>query len=128
MMKKRIILLVMCICVLGTLGACKIKSDKKMSDKEINNLKSEYEKYLNETYPDETFTIDLWQEYGETTGPAGLPDYEGYLMRQVITDSKGNRFKISTSNPGVYSDDYQKVLDGMVHYNEKGSPDVCRRR
>ena len=35
MMKKRIILLVMCICVLGTLGACKIKSDKKMSDKEI---------------------------------------------------------------------------------------------
>ena len=75
---------------------------------------------MNETYPDETFTIELWQEYGETTGPAGLPDYEGYLVRQVITDSKGNRFKIFTRNPGVYSDDYKKVLDGTVHYDEKG--------
>lgn len=65
-MKKQIILLIICTCILGALGACKIKSDKKISDKEINNLKSEYEKYLNETYPDETFTIDLWQEYGET--------------------------------------------------------------
>ena len=119
-MKKRIFIIGICICILFSLDACKIKSDKKMTDKEINNLKAEYEKYLNETYPDETFTIDLWQDYGETIGPAGLPDYEGYLMRQVITDSKGNRFKIFTSNPGVYSDDYQKVLDGMVHYNEKG--------
>ena len=119
-MRKRIILLGISICILFSLGACKIKSDKKMTDKEINNLKAEYEKYLNETYPDETFTIELWQEYGETTGPAGLPDYEGYLVRQVITDSKGNRFKIFTRNPGVYSDDYKKVLDGTVHYDEKG--------
>ena len=119
-MKKRIFIIGICICILFSLGACKIKSDKKMTDKEINNLKAEYEKYLNETYPDETFTIELWQEYGETTGPAGLPDYEGYLVRQVITDSKGNRFKIFTRNPGVYSDDYKKVLDGTVHYDEKG--------
>ena len=109
-----------CICILCLLGACKIKSDRKMSDKEIDKLKAEYAKYLSVTYPGETFTIDLWQEYGERTGSAGLPDYEGYIMKQVITDSKGNRFKIFTSNPGVYSDDYRKVLDGKVHYNEKG--------
>ena len=126
-MKKRIFIIGICICILFSLDACKIKSDKKMTDKEINNLKAEYEKYLNETYPDETFTIELWQEYGETIGPAGLPDYEGYLMRQVITDSKGNRFKIFTSNPGVYSDDYQKVLDGMVHYDEKGEQILDKR-
>ena len=119
-MKKRIFIIGICICILFSLDACKIKSDKKMTDKEINNLKAEYEKYLNETYPDETFTIELWQEHGETIGPAGLPDYEGYLVRQVITDSKGNRFKIFTRNPGVYSDDYKKVLDGTVHYDEKG--------
>ena len=126
-MKKRKYIIGICTCILLSLGACKIKSDKKMTDKEISDLKAEYGKYLNETYPDESFTIDLWQEYGETIGPAGLPDYEGYLMRQVVTDSKGNRFKIFTSNPGVYSDDYQKVLDGMVHYDEKGEQILDKR-
>ena len=123
-MGKRIILLGISICILCLFGACKIKSNSKMSDKELDDLKSEYEKYLSETYPGETFTIEVWQEYGETTGSAGLPDYEGYLMKQVITDSKGNRFKIFTSGPGKYSDDYQKVLDGTVHYNEKGEQEI----
>ena len=95
-----------------------------MSDRELDDLKSEYEEYLSETYPGETFTIEVWQEYGETTGSAGLPDYEGYLMKQVITDSRGNRFKIFTSGPGKYSDDYRKVLDGTIHYNEKGEQEI----
>ena len=71
-MGKRIILLGISICILCLFGACKIKSNSKMSDKELDDLKSEYEKYLSETYPGETFTIEVWQEYGETTGSAGL--------------------------------------------------------
>jgi len=119
-MKKIIEILCISLCLLVSLCACTIKSDKKMSDEEIQKLKSEYVKYLSETYPEETFTVDVWQEYSETTGGAGLPDYEGYLLRQVITDSEGNRFKIFTKNIGEYSDDYQEVLNGTIHYNEKG--------
>ena len=91
-----------------------------MTEEELDKLKARYEKYLNETYPEESFTIEVWQEYGETIGPAGLPDYEGYLMRQVITDSKGNRFRIYEKDIGKYGDDYQEVLAGRIHYNEKG--------
>ena len=117
---KKFVLTCIGICMLLSLCACTIRSDKKLSDEELEEMKEEYEEYLEETYPGEEFTIEVWEEYGESTGGAGLPDYEGYLMRQVITDSEGNRFKIFTSNPGVYSDDRQKVLDGRVHYNEKG--------
>ncbi len=52
-----------------------------------------FEKYLKEEYPGETFTVKVWQEYAKDIGPAGLPDYEGYLIRQVVIDSKGNWFK-----------------------------------
>ncbi len=83
-------------------------------------MKEEYAQYLKETYPDETFTVEIWQEYGERTGAAGLPDYEGYLIRQVCTDSKGNRFKVYSMPKGEHSDDYQLVLDGRAHYDEKG--------
>ncbi len=127
-MKRKIITSVLFVFVLFLLSACSMKSDKKLSDNEINSMKEEYAKYLEEAYPDESFTVEIWQEYGKRTGAAGLPDYEGYLIRQVITDSKGNRFKVYTSDEGSsifnirrkYSDDYQLVLDGRIHYNEKG--------
>ena len=127
-MKKISILSTLFIGMALMLCACSVKNNKKMSDDKINEMKAEYEEYLKETYPDETFTVEIWEEYGETTGGAGLPDYEGYLLRQVITDSKGNRFKIYTSDEGsslfdihrVYSDDYKDVLEGNRHYNEKG--------
>ena len=117
---KKFALICVCICMMFSLCACTIRSNKQLSDDELEEMKEEYADYLEETYPGEEFTIEVWQEYAEKGGAAGLPDYEGYLMRQVITDSEGNRFKIFTSNPGVYSDDRQKVLDGKVHYNEKG--------
>ena len=125
---KRTIICALFICGLFSLCACTIKHDKKASDEEISAKKAEYEKYLEETYPDETFTVEIWQEYGKRTGAAGLPDYEGYLWKEVITDSKGNRFKIYTSDEGSslfdihrrYSDDYAAVLEGRIHYNEKG--------
>ena len=79
-----------------------------------------YEEYLAKTYPDETFTVKVWQEYSKKTGAAGLPDYEGYLFRQVVTDSKGNCFMVYPGDNGTCTDDYQKVLDGWIHYNEKG--------
>lgn len=127
-MKKISMITALFICMVLILSACTIKNSKKMSDEEIKKMKEEYEEYLKETYPDESFTVEIWEEYGKTTGGAGLPDYEGYLIRQVITDSKGNRFKIFTSDEGssifdihrVYSDDYKDVLDGTTYYNEKG--------
>ena len=79
--------------MLVSLCSCTMKSDKKISEKKIEEQKAEFETYLKKTYPDESFTVQLWQEYGNETGAAGLPDYEGYLLRQVCTDSKGNRFK-----------------------------------
>ena len=109
-----------CVWLLVMLCSCTFKSDKMVSEKTIDDRKVEYEKYLAETYPDKTFTVEVWQEYGKTTGAAGLPDYEGYLIRQVITDSDGNRFQIFTYPKGEHSDDYQDVLDGKKYYNEKG--------
>lgn len=103
-----------------SLCSCTIKSDRPISDKVINERKEAYENYLKETYPDESFTVEIWQEYGTDIGGAGLPDYEGYLIRQVITDSRGNRFQIHEYSKGEYSDDYQKVLDGWIRYDEKG--------
>lgn len=117
---KKILLITVCVCMLISMCSCQIKSDKKISEKKIEARKAEFENYLKETYPDESFTVELWQEYGKTIGTAGLPDYEGYILRQVCTDSKGNRFKVFVVNKGVYSDDYQDVLDGKIHYNEKG--------
>lgn len=117
---KRLLLLCICICMMLSLSACKITSNKKISEEELNEMKAEYEAYLAEKYPDETFTVEIWQEYGLDIGAAGLPDYEGYLIRQVVTDSEGNHFKIHTYPKGVLDDDYQDVLDGKIHYNEKG--------
>ena len=119
-MRNKIIFICMCIFILSSLSACTIKSDKKISDKKINSRKTAHEEYLKETYPDETFTVEVWQEYGEDIGPAGLPDYEGYLIRQVVTDSRGNRFQVFEVDGGKYSDDYQKVLDGWIEYDENG--------
>ncbi len=126
MIKKKNIFISLCICLLISTSACTIRSDDKLSDEELSEMIAEYEEYLEETYPDETFTVEIWQEYGKAGGGA-LPDYEGYLIRQVVTDSKGNRFKVYTSDEGSlfdihrrYSDDYEAVLDGRKHYNEKG--------
>ena len=124
--KKKISLLMFGIVLLFSMSACVIKSNKEINQEELHNIKTEYENYLKETYPDETFTVDVWQEYGKGTS-TGLPDYEGYLLRHIVTDSKGNRFKVYKSEEGPltnlkvrYSDDYQAVLDGRKHYNEKG--------
>ena len=119
-LKEKAALLFLCIFLMLTLCSCTIKSNKKISEKVLTDRKAAYEKYLEETYPDETFTVEVWQEYGTDIGPAGLPDYEGYLIRQVITDSKGNRFQIHEYDKGKYSDDYQKVLDGWIQYDENG--------
>ena len=121
-MKRRLIFLSVCVSVLISLSACTIRSNSKLSDDEIDDMIEEYEEYLEETYPDETFTVEVWQEYGEDVGGAGLPDYEGYLIRQVITDSEGNRFKITKYSNGDLVDDYQNVLDGKVRYDKKGLP------
>ena len=126
-MKRLPLIFALFICMLS-ICACTMTGTKKASEEEINAKKAEFEKYLEETYPDETFTVKIWQVYGESTGGAGLPDYKGYMWRQVITDSKGNRFRIYTSDEGsslfnihrVYSDDYQDVLDGKKYYNEDG--------
>ncbi|MCR4785807.1 MAG: hypothetical protein K5847_04035 [Lachnospiraceae bacterium] len=119
-MKRKITLLVICIGVLCSLCACTVRSNKKISEKTIDARREMYEEYLKEKYPDETFTVNVWQEYAEDIGPAGLPDYEGYLIRQVAIDSKGNCFLVFPGDNGTCTDDYQKVLDGWVHHNEKG--------
>ena len=82
--------------------------------------KSAYEEYLKEKYPNETFKVEVWQEYRKRVGSGGLPNYEGYLYRDVITDKDGNRFKIWGDSKENYHDDYQRVLDGEIYYNEKG--------
>ena len=121
-MKKVIMLIGVSLIMLITLCSCSVKSDKKMSQKELDNMKAEYAEYLKGKYPNETFDIKIWEEYGKDTGGAGLPDYEGYLFHSVITDSKGNHFKIfETGTLGEkYTDDYQKVLDGTIKYDDKG--------
>ena len=121
-MKKAILLIGMGCFILIILCSCTIKSDKKMSQKKLDSIKAEYEEYLKEKYPDETFTVKLWEEYGLDIGGAGLPDYEGYLFHSVITDSRGNHFKIfDTGTPGKkYDDDYQEVLAGDRKYDDKG--------
>ena len=119
-MKKRLYFLGICVLLLVSLCSCKITSNKKISDKKMESQKKEYEEYLAEKYPDEKFTVNVWQEYRNQTGGAGLPDYEGYVMRHVVIDSKGNRFRISTLNIGEYSDDYEDVLNGDKYYNEEG--------
>ncbi|MBR0393361.1 MAG: hypothetical protein IJK38_13670, partial [Oscillospiraceae bacterium] len=106
-MRSKALISVVCICLLLSLCSCTIKSDRKISEKVLSDRKAAYENYLKETYPDETFTVEVWQEYGEDIGPAGLPDYEGYLIRQVVTDSRGNRFQVFEVDGGKYSDDYQ---------------------
>ncbi len=116
-MKEKKLFIGICLCLL--MCSCTIRSDKEISEDVIEERKEAFEKYLEETYPDETFTVEVWQEYGNRGGAAGLPDYEGYLIKQVITDSKGNRFQIHIYDDG-YDDDYQKVLDGWISYDEKG--------
>ncbi len=118
--KNHFIFISLCVFVLMSLCSCTIKSNRKISEKTLNDRKAAYEKYLKDTYPDETFSVSVWQEYAENTGGAGLPDYEGYVIRTVITDSKGNRFKIKGDSPDKYYDDYKDVLEGSISYNEKG--------
>ena len=62
------------------------------------------------------------QPQRKDAGGGGLPSYEGYLFHFVVTDSKGNHFKIfETGTKGEkYTDDYQKVLDGTIKYDDKG--------
>ena len=119
-MKRKAVLLGMCMGILILFGACTIRSEKKISEEKIDARREMIEKYLEEKYPDKTFTVKVWQEYAEVTGAAGLPDYEGYVYRQVVIDSAGNCFMVFPGDKGVCTDDYQKVLDRWVYYNEKG--------
>lgn len=117
---KRKLLLAAGIGLIASLGACTIRYDKEISEDEIDERKEMFEEYLEDKYPDETFKVKVWQEYAEETGGAGLPDYEGYVIRQVAIDSQGNCFMVFPGDNGECTDDYQKVLDGWVHYNKKG--------
>ena len=119
-MKGKLTVILICLGLAFILCACTIRSDKQISEDEINARKELFENYLAKKYPDETFTVKVWQEYAKETGGAGLPDYEGYVFRQVVIDSKGNCFMVFPGDHGSCTDDYQKVLDGWVHYNEKG--------
>ena len=119
-MKRKLLLLAAGIGLIASLGACTIRNDKEISEDEIDERKEMIEEYLEDKYPDETFEVKVWQEYAEETGGAGLPDYEGYLIRQVVIDSQGNCFMVFPGDNGECTDDYQKVLDGWVHYNKKG--------
>ena len=119
-MKRKIILLAAGIGLIASLGACTIRYDKEISEDEIDERKEMFEEYLEDKYPDETFKVKVWQEYAKETGGAGLPDYEGYVIRQVVIDSQGNCFMVFPGDNGECTDDYQKVLDGWVHYNKKG--------
>ncbi len=119
-MKKKLVLLAAGIGLIASLGACTIRYDKEISEDEIDERKEMFEEYLEDKYPDETFKVKVWQEYAEETGGAGLPDYEGYVIRQVVIDSQGNCFMVFPGDNGECTDDYQKVLDGWVHYNKKG--------
>ena len=118
-MRKKLGILGIAACMMLTFCACVIRNPVKISQKTLDERKEAYEDYLANTYPGETFTVDIWQEYS-TIGSAGMPaGYEGYIIMEVITDSKGNRFRIFHTSTG-YMDDYQKVLDGQIEYNEKG--------
>ena len=119
-MKRKLLLLAAGIGLIASLGACTIRYDKEISEDEIDERKEMFEGYLEDKYPDETFKVKVWQEYAKETGGAGLPDYEGYVIRQVVIDSQGNCFMVFPGDNGKCTDDYQKVLDGWVHYNKKG--------
>ncbi len=119
-MKRKLLLLAAGIGLIASLGACTIRCDKEISEDEIDERKEMFEEYLEDKYPDETFKVKVWQEYAKETGGAGLPDYEGYVIRQVVIDSQGNCFMVFPGDNGECTDDYQKVLDGWVHYNKKG--------
>ncbi len=119
-MKRKLVFFVLCIGLLCSLSACTIRSDQKIDEEKIEARREMYEDYLKQQYPDKTFTVKVWQEYAKETGAAGLPDYEGYVYRQVVIDSDGNCFMVFPGDNGKCTDDYQKVLDGWVHYNEKG--------
>ena len=119
-MKRKLLLLAAGIGLIASLGTCTIRYDKEISEDEIDERKEMFEEYLEDKYPDETFKVKVWQEYAEETGGAGLPDYEGYVIRQVVIDSQGNCFMVFPGDNGECTDDYQKVLDGWVHYNKKG--------
>ena len=118
-MRKILAILSLCVLMVITFCACEYTSNKKYSEDDLEAIKLKYEKYLDETYPGENFTVKVWQEYTEDIGGAGLPDYKGNVIRHIVTDSKGNRFRIFQDG-SKFSDDYKKVLDGDVYYNEKG--------
>lgn len=119
-MKRKLVVLGICIGMVSSLGACTVKNDKEIGQDVLDARKELFEEYLEETYPDEEFTVKVWQEYAYEVGGAGLPDYEGYVIRSVVIDSEGNCFQVYPGDHNQCSDDYQKVLDGWVHYNEKG--------
>jgi len=100
-------------------GACTIRSNNKISEKTIDARREMFEKYLKEKYPDETFTVKVWQEYAKDIGSAGLPDYERYLIRQVVIDSEGNCFMVFPGDKGECKDNM--ILEVM---NDQHS--VCR--
>ena len=64
-MKKNTFILFISICLITSLCSCTIKSHRKISEKVLTDRKAAYENYLKETYPDETFTVKVWQEYGK---------------------------------------------------------------
>ena len=119
-MKRKLAFLGIGIAMSAMLGACTIRYDKEISEDELDERKEMFEEYLEDKYPDETFKVKVWQEYADETGGADLPDYEGYVIRQVVIDSEGNCFMVFPGDNGQCTDDYQKVLDGWVHYNKKG--------
>ena len=119
-MKAKVIFIGICLCLLVSLCGCTYKSNKKISQDDLDSRKENYERYLKKTYPDEDFKVEVWQEYAKSGGAGGLPDYEGYQFRSVITDSNGNRFKIHGDSPESYYDDRKKVLDGWINYDENG--------
>ncbi|MCR5629281.1 hypothetical protein [Eubacterium sp.] len=119
-MKKKLAILGLCIGLLSLLSACTLRSNKKISEEKIEARREMFEEYLKEKYPGKSFTVKVWQEHTKKTGAAGLPDYEGYVYRQVVIDSEGKCFMVFPGDNGKCTDDYQKVLDGWIHYNEKG--------
>ena len=58
-MKRTFVLLGICIVILGFFGACTIRSDKKISEEKIRARQEMFEKYLEEKYPDKTFTVKV---------------------------------------------------------------------
>ena len=62
-MKIKLAIPAMCSGILCLLSACTIRSDKKISEEKVDARQEMIEEYLEEKYPDKTFTVKVWQEY-----------------------------------------------------------------